>query len=233
MKEKANKGILYIIPTPIGNIKDITLRAIDTLSFVDLVACEDTRSAGKLFNLLKLPKKEFISYYDSVEENKSELIISKLLSGAKVGLISEAGTPLISDPGFKLVRKCIENDIMIEVLPGATAFVPALILSGLPIHNFKFFGFPPKKKGYKKFLEKISNEESTSVVYVSCHSVNKFLIDLCNFVEGTRNICLVREMTKINEEVIRGSLEEIVKKLKDNHCKLKGEIVLVIEGKGG
>ncbi len=232
MKVKASKGTLFIVPTPIGNIKDITLRAIDVLNFVDLVACEDTRSAGKLFKLLNLPKKEFISYYDSVEENKSDWIISKLLSGVNVGLISEAGTPLISDPGFKLVRKCLENDITIVALPGATAFVPALILSGLPIQNFKFFGFPPKKKGYKKFLERIAKEESTSVVYVSCHSVIKFLIDLCNFVEGTRNICLVREMTKFNEEVIRGSLEEIVKKLKDNPSKFKGEIVLVVEGKG-
>jgi 16S rRNA (cytidine1402-2'-O)-methyltransferase len=227
------KGVLYIIPTPIGNLKDITLRALDVLASVDLIACEDTRTAGMLLKLLGLPKKDFISYYDSVEESKSDLVLEKLLAGLNVGLISESGTPLISDPGYKLVQKCIDLGIEIVSLPGATAFVPALVISGLPVHNFKFFGFPPKKKGYKKFLEKVANEESTSVVYVSCHSLLKFLEDLIAFVGETRKICLVRELTKMNEEVLRGSLGEVFRELSQNRSKIRGEIVLIIEGKVG
>jgi len=230
--KESKKGVLYIIPTPIGNLKDITLRALDVLSSVDLIACEDTRTAGKLLKLLGLPKKELISYYDSVEESKSDLILQKLLAGMDVGLISESGTPLISDPGYKLVQKCIELKIVIVSLPGPTALIPALIVSGFPVHNFKFFGFPPKKKGYKKFLEKVSSEPSTSVVYVSCHSVLKFLEDLFGFVGETRRICLVRELTKMNEEVVRGSIGEVIRELTQNRSRIRGEIVLIIEGMG-
>lgn len=227
-----NKGKLFLVPTPIGNLKDITLRAIEVLKEVPYIATEDTRTCGKLLKLLGLPKKSLISYYDSVESVKSEFVLKKLIEGFDVALVAEAGTPLISDPGYKLVQLCIESGVEIVPLPGATAFVPALIASGIPANNFKFFGFPPKKKGYKKFLENVSNEVSTSIVYVSNHSVKKFLNDLGEFVSPERRICLCREITKMNEEFIRGTIGEIVTFVNSSDAILKGEFVIVLQGKG-
>lgn len=226
------KGCLYIVPTPIGNLKDITLRALEILKEVDFVATEDTRTAGKLFKLLELPPKRFISYYDSVENEKSDYIISKLSEGYKVALISEAGTPLVSDPGYKLVMKCINSGIKVVPLPGATSIIPALVASGLPVDKFKFFGFPPKKKGLKKFIESISNETATSIFFVSCHNIVKFINEISKVLEPERKICLAREITKLNEEFIRGTLSEIVSFVNSSNAILKGEFVVVLEGKG-
>lgn len=227
------KGSLYIVPTPIGNLKDITLRALDVLKEVSFIATEDTRTCGKLLKLLGLPKKNLISYYDSVENIRCELVLKRLNEGFDVALVSEAGTPLISDPGYKLVQMCIETGIKIIPLPGATAFVPALVASGLPPNIFKFFGFPPKKKGYKKFIANLANEVSTSIVYVSSHSVKKFINDLAEIVAQERRICLCREITKMNEEFIRGTINELVTFVNSSQAILKGEFVIVLEGKGG
>ncbi|MGB9770507.1 MAG: 16S rRNA (cytidine(1402)-2'-O)-methyltransferase [Candidatus Kapaibacteriota bacterium] len=227
----SEKGVLYIVPTPIGNLKDITLRALDILKEVNFIATEDTRTCGKLLKLLGLPKKDLISYYDSVEKIKTELILQKLNKGYNVALISEAGTPLISDPGYKLVQACIETGVRIVPLPGATAFVPALIASGLPTNMFKFFGFPPKKKGVKKFLETIANETTTSVVYVASHTIRKFINDFAKMAEPNRKICLCREITKMNEEFIRGKICELVSFINSKEAILKGEFVVVIEGR--
>lgn len=226
------KGYLYIVPTPIGNLKDITLRAIEVLKEVDFVATEDTRTAGKLFKLLGLTPKKFVSYYDNVENEKSDFLINKLTQGCNVALISEAGTPLISDPGYKLVSKCINSGIKIVPLPGATSLIPALVASGLPVDKFKFFGFPPKKKGTKKFIESFVNETSTSICLISCHNLVKFINEIYKVLEPTRRICLAREITKLNEEFIRGTIEEIVSFVNSSNVVLKGEFVLVLEGKG-
>lgn len=226
------KGCLYIVPTPIGNLKDITLRAIEVLKEVDFVATEDTRTAGKLFKLLGLTPKKFVSYYDNVENEKSDFLINKLTQGCNVALISEAGTPLISDPGYKLVSKCINSGIKIVPLPGATSLIPALVASGLPVDKFKFFGFPPKKKGMKKFIESFVNETSTSICLISCHNIVKFINEISKVLEPTRRICLAREISKLNEEFIRGTIEEIVSFVNSSNVVLKGEFVLVLEGKG-
>jgi len=233
MSEATNrKGVLYIVPTPIGNLKDITIRGLEVLKNVNYIACEDTRTAGKLLKLLGLPKKDFISYYDSVEKLKSKYVLERLIQGDDVALISEAGTPLISDPGYKLVCLCIDAGIKVIPLPGPTAFVPALVASGLPTNSFRFFGFPPKRKGLKSFLLNLANETETSVVYVSSHNVVKFINELFKYVEANRRMCVAREISKINEEFIRGTIEEIVTFVNSPNAILKGEFVLVLEGRG-
>ncbi len=224
-------GDLFIVPTPIGNLKDITLRAIDILKNVGYIACEDTRTCGKLLKLLGLPKKELISFHDNIEKKKIELLLNKLVNGFDIALISEAGTPLISDPGYKLVSCCIEKGIKVVPLPGATAFVPALVASGLPAHSFKFFGFPPKKKGLKKFFEGVASETSTSIIYVSSHNIVKFINEISKIVETHRKVCIAREITKLNEEFIRGTTGEIVSFVNSSEAILKGEFVVVLEGK--
>ncbi|MCX7908384.1 MAG: 16S rRNA (cytidine(1402)-2'-O)-methyltransferase [Ignavibacteria bacterium] len=232
-EDKSNEGILYIVPTPIGNLKDVTLRALEVLKEVNIIATEDTRTTGKFLKLLGLPKKRLVSYYDNVEGEKSAQILNLLQSGNNIALISEAGTPLISDPGYKLVVRCIDAGIRIVPLPGATAFVPALVASGLPPNVFKFFGFPPKRKGLKKFLELISQETSTSIIYVPTHSLLKFINELFQYVEPRRKICIAKEITKYNEEFIRGTIEEIVSFVNSNKLVVKGEFVVIVEGKGG
>lgn len=225
------KNSLYIVPTPIGNLKDITLRSLDILTQVDLIACEDTRTARKLLKLLELPSKKLISYYDSREKEKSKFIVEKIKSGETVALISEAGTPLISDPGYKLVNLCIKSGIKIIPLPGASACLPALIGSGLPLHRFKFFGFPPHKKGLKNFFDELSNCDVTSIVYISSHKLQNFIANLCNFVEEDRKICIAKEISKMNEEFIRGTVGDVCNAFQSKQIQIKGEFVIVLEGK--
>jgi 16S rRNA (cytidine1402-2'-O)-methyltransferase len=225
------KNCLYIVPTPIGNLGDITLRALDVLRQVDVIACEDTRSAGKLLKLLGLPSKKLISYYDAKEQEKSQLIVDIIKSGETVALISEAGTPLISDPGYKLVDLCIKTGIKIIPLPGASAFLPALVGSGLPLHKFKFLGFPPNKKGLKNFLIELANSDTTSIVYISSHKLFRFVENLHGLVDKNRKICIAREVSKINEEFIRSTVEDIFNALQSNQIQLKGEFVIILEGK--
>lgn len=221
-------GTLYIVSTPIGNLKDMTLRAIEVLSNVDLIAAEDTRHTRILLQHYNI-RTPATSYFDFNKEKKIPSLIKRLQQGARLALVSDAGTPGISDPAFRLVRACIENGLRIETIPGATAFVPALVLSGLPTDRFVFEGFLPVKKGRKTRLETLRDEPRTMVLYESPYRVVRTLRDL-EATLGNRKVVVARELTKKFEEVVRGSLTEINSNIEQ--IKLKGEFVLVIEGAG-
>lgn len=223
-----SQGRLYIVSTPIGNLKDITLRAIEVLEKVDLIAAEDTRHTRILLEHYKI-KTPTTSYYDFNKEKRIPALIRKLKEGEKIAVVSDAGTPGISDPAFRLVRECINNDLAVETIPGATAFVPALVLSGLPTDRFVFEGFLPAKKGRKKRLDLLKEETRTIVLYESVHRLSRTLLDLHRYF-GDRKAVIVREITKKFEEVHRGNLNELCENL--SQIKLKGEFVLVIEGEG-
>lgn len=215
---------LYLIPTPIGNLEDMTFRAIETLKKVDFILSEDTRNSGKLLKHfdIKTPQR---SYHMFNEHKITDELITKLKAGSKIALISDAGTPGISDPSYLLVKACIENNIEIECYPGATAFVPALVCSGLPTNEFSFFGFLPPKKGRKTKIAEVMQEEKTSLVYESPHRIVKLITEL-HAIDPNRNVCLSREISKLFEEHIRGTLAEV--KVKIEATPPKGEIVLVI-----
>ena len=216
---------LYIIPTPIGNLQDITYRAVKTLSHVDLILAEDTRVSKTLLKHYEI-NTQMISYHMHNEHRNTEGIIEKLKNGTVMAIISDAGTPGISDPGHLLIRACIENNIPVECLPGATAFVSALIQSGIPSNRFLFEGFLPHKKGRTKKLLQLSKEDKTIILYESPHRLQKTLEDLCEYFGEKTKASISRELTKIHEETIRGTLSSI----KDhyNNKKPKGEIAIVI-----
>jgi 16S rRNA (cytidine1402-2'-O)-methyltransferase len=220
---------LYLVPTPIGNLDDITLRAIKILSAADYIACEDTRHTGNLLKLLKIEKKRFISYHEHNETEKSKELIELVKNGSVVALVTDAGTPCLSDPGYRLVSAAIEQDINIVPLPGASALLPALIGSGMAVNNFKFLGFPPQKKGRQKFFAELAMEPSTVIIYESPYKILKTIDDLGTACGADRKICLARELTKMHEEFIRGTVAECKAKLiaKQN---IKGEFVVVVEG---
>jgi len=191
---------LYIVPTPIGNLSDITLRAIEVLSGVDIIACEDTRRSGLLLKSLNIPNRSRLrSYFDFNEERRSLELIDEIRSGKSVALISDAGTPCISDPGFRLVRLARNSGIKIISLPGAVAFVPSLVASGFPIHSFTFFGFPPQKKGRQLFLKNAFSNPHTLVFYESSHRILRFLKEISS-IDSSRQIFVSREISKIYEE---------------------------------
>lgn len=218
---------LYIVPTPIGNLEDFTFRAINILMDVDLILCEDTRRSKKLlihYNI-ETPLRSHHKFNEHKEIGK---IVDKILSGEKIALISDAGTPGISDPGFLAVRTCLENNIEVECLPGATALIPALVNSGIPFDKFVFEGFLPVKKGRKTKLEKLSEEERTMIFYESPHKLLKTLKDFCNSFGPERKVSISRELTKIYEETIRLSLEDAIKLFTEKPP--KGEFVIVVEG---
>ena len=218
---------LYIVPTPIGNLEDITLRALNILKDVDLILCEDTRRSKKLlihYNI-ETPLRSHHKFNEHKEIGK---IVDKILSGEKIALISDAGTPGISDPGFLAVRTCLENNIEVECLPGATALIPALVNSGIPFDKFVFEGFLPVKKGRKTKLEKLSEEERTMIFYESPHKLLKTLKDFSNSFGPERKVSISRELTKIYEETIRLSLEDAIKLFTEKPP--KGEFVIVVEG---
>lgn len=219
---------LYVIPTPVGNLDDITYRAVKVLKSVDFLLAEDTRKTGLLLNHLGI-KVKMMSHHLFNEHKTLQPVIEKLLAGAEMGLVSDAGTPAISDPGFLLVRECIKNNIPVECLPGATAFVPALVNSGLPADRFCFEGFLPVKKGRKTRLEALSEEPRTLVFYESPHKLLKTLGDLSGVFGPDRQACVCREISKIHEENVRGSLHELI--LYYTTHTLKGEISLVVAGK--
>ncbi len=221
-------GILYVIPTPIGNLEDITLRAIRILKDVDLALAEDTRVTKKLFSHYQI-NTQLLSFHMHNEHKVLAKHIEKLNSGKNLALISDAGTPAISDPGFLLVRECIKENIKIECLPGATAFLPALVNSGLPTDKFSFEGFLPLKKGRKKRLEFLKIEQRTMVFYESPHRIIKTLNDFAICFGSDRRISVSREISKIYEETIRGAASELILHFKKN--KPKGEFVIVVEGK--
>ena len=218
---------LFIVPTPIGNLDDITIRAISTLKSVDLILAEDTRVSGKLLKHFDINTR-MQSYHMYNEHKILKGLVDKLKSGLEIALISDAGTPAISDPGFLLTRACVEDSIPIECLPGATAFVPALVNSGLPNDRFVFEGFLPIKKGRQARLKLLAQETRTIVVYVSPHKLNKTLEEIVMYFGPDRQISISRELSKIYEETRRGTAESILEHYNSNQ--VKGEIVLIISG---
>lgn len=220
--------MLYIVPSPIGNLADITFRAIEVLKSVDLILAEDTRTSGKLLRHYQI-EKPTTPYHQHNEHKIVTHLTEQLLAGKTMALITDAGTPGVSDPAFLLVRECIKNDIKVECLPGATAFIPALVNSGLPMNSFCFEGFLPLKKGRQTFLKKMANEDRTMVFYESPMRLIKTLKDFIEYFGADRQCCVSRELTKIYEENKRGTLQEVHDYF--NAKTVKGEIVIVVEGK--
>ncbi len=218
---------LYLVPTPIGNLGDITLRAIQTLKEADLILAEDTRKSGYLLKHLEI-NNPMQSHHKFNEHRTLESMVQKLRSGTSVALITDAGTPGISDPGFLLVRACIEHGIEVESLPGPTAFVPALVNSGLPCERFVFEGFLPQKKGRQKRMAELSLEKRTSILYESPYRLVKTLNQLAEHCGAERKASVSRELTKIHEETKRGTLTELAQYF--GKGTVKGEIVIVLEG---
>ena len=219
---------LFVVPTPIGNLGDITLRSIEVLKSADLILAEDTRTSSKLLKHYDIDT-PVESFHMHNEHKKLESIINKLRSDFEISLISDAGTPGISDPGFLLVRECINNEVEVECLPGPTAFVPALVSSGLPCDRFSFEGFLPVKKGRTKRLKELSAETKTMVFYESPHRILKTLNDLSNYFNDESQISVSRELTKLFEETFRGTIKESVEHFEKN--KTKGEFVIVLSPK--
>ncbi|WP_299223362.1 16S rRNA (cytidine(1402)-2'-O)-methyltransferase [uncultured Psychroserpens sp.] len=219
---------LYIVPTPIGNLKDMTFRAIEVLKDVDLVLAEDTRTSGKLLKHFQIST-PMQSHHMHNEHKMVNAIVDKLKSGMTIALISDAGTPAISDPGFLLTRACIENDIDVDCLPGATAFVPALVNSGLPNDKFVFEGFLPVKKGRQTRLTRLAEEPRTMIFYESPHKLTKTLSHFCEYFGEDRLVSVCRELTKLYEETIRGAAKEVLTYYTNKPP--KGEIVIVVAGK--
>jgi 16S rRNA (cytidine1402-2'-O)-methyltransferase len=220
-------GTLYIVATPIGNLKDISQRALETLQSVDLIACEDTRHSAKLLNAYGISKK-LVSYHDHNENSRSEELIELLKKGSSIALISDAGTPLINDPGYKIVQSARAAGVSVIPIPGAVAFVNAAIVSGLKTEGLFFGGFLPSRKGERRrYLQSVAAIPATLLFYESPHRLAKALAD-CAEILGPRNSAVVRELTKIHEEVVNGNLEELASRYASND--VKGEIVLVIEG---
>lgn len=215
------------MPTPIGNLKDMTYRAVEVLEQVDLILAEDTRTSGKLLKHYKITT-QMQSHHMHNEHRMVGDLIKKLQNGIEIALISDAGTPAISDPGFLLTRACVEHNIEVECLPGATAFVPALVNSGLPNDKFVFEGFLPIKKGRQTRLKLLSEESRTIIIYESPHKLLKTLTQLCQYFGDDRPVSVSRELTKLYEETIRGTAKEVLKyyTLKPP----KGEIVIVVSG---
>jgi 16S rRNA (cytidine1402-2'-O)-methyltransferase len=218
---------LILVPTPIGNLSDITFRAVEVLKNADLILAEDTRVSSKLMNHLGIEKK--LTPHHKFNEHKSlGMVVSKLKEGKTVALISDAGTPGISDPGFLLVRACVENDIEVECLPGATALIPALAVSGLPTDRFVFEGFLPQKKGRQKRLKELSEEPRTLVFYESPFRLVKALGQFADFFGEERKACVCRELSKFFEEITRGTVAGLQHYYTEHPP--KGEIVIVVEG---
>ena len=219
---------LYLIPSPIGNLGDITYRAVNTLNKVDGILCEDTRTSAVLLKHYNI-QKPLTPYHQHNEHKILQYLIEQLQAGKTYALITDAGTPGISDPGFLLVRECLKNDIPVECLPGATAFVPALVQSGIPSNQFVFEGFLPPKKGRQTAMKALAEEERTIVLYESPHRLVKTLTELCQYMGNDRQAAVCRELTKMFEETRKGTLEDLHKHYEKTPP--KGEIVLIIAGK--
>lgn len=220
--------MLYLVPTPIGNLQDITLRAIEILKSVDLVLAEDTRTSSKLLNHYQISK-PLTPFHQHNEHQVLQHLVDQLRQGKTMALVTDAGTPGISDPGFLLVRECVRHDIKVECLPGATAFVPALVNSGLPASRFCFEGFLPLKKGRHTLLTKLAEEERTIIIYESPLRLVKTLADLITYFGPERACSVSRELTKMFEETVRGTLQAVHEIFSKKT--VKGEIVIVIAGK--
>ncbi len=219
--------MLYLVPTPIGNLQDITLRALDVLKSVDLVLAEDTRNSSRLLTHYNI-QKPLTPFHQHNEHQVLHHLVQQLVGGKTMALVTDAGTPGISDPGFLLVRECILNNVKVECLPGATAFVPALVNSGLPSNRFCFEGFLPLKKGRQTMLSKLAQEERTIILYESPMRLVKTLGDLLQHFGAQRKCSVSRELTKMFEETIRGTIAEVLEHFASKQ--VKGEIVIVIQG---
>lgn len=220
--------MLYLVPTPIGNLKDITLRALDVLNEVDLILAEDTRTSSHLLNHYQISK-PLSPYHQHNEHKVLQHLVDQLLAGKKMALVTDAGTPGISDPAFLLVRECIKAGVKVECLPGATAFVPALVNSGIPTNRFCFEGFLPPKKGRHTLLTRLAEEERTIIIYESPMRLVKTLEELATYFGPDRPCSVSRELTKMFEENKRGSLKEVAEYFAAKT--VKGEIVIIIAGK--
>jgi probable S-adenosylmethionine-dependent methyltransferase, YraL family len=220
--------MLYIVPTPIGNLQDITLRALDVLKQADLILAEDTRTTGRLLQHYQISR-PLSPYHQHNEHQVLQHLINQLLEGKRMAMVSDAGTPGISDAAFLLVRECIKTGVKVECLPGATAFVPALVNSGLPMNRFVFEGFLPLKKGRQTILKKLAEEERTIVFYESPHRLVKTLLELQQYFGEDRIASVSRELTKLYEENAHGTLKELHEHFSKKD--VKGEIVIVLAGK--
>ncbi len=220
-------GILYIVPTPVGNMEDMTFRAVRLLKEVDLVLAEDTRTSGILLKHYEI-KNALMSHHKFNEHGTSAGIVNRLLAGENIALISDAGTPGISDPGFFLVREAVRAGVEVQCLPGATAFVPALVSSGLPCDRFAFEGFLPQKKGRQTKLQSLKDEERTMIFYESPFRLVKTLQQFAEVYGGDRQVSVCREISKVHEESVRGSLTEVIAHFQEKEP--KGEIVIVLAG---
>jgi 16S rRNA (cytidine1402-2'-O)-methyltransferase len=223
-----NSGKLILVPTPIGNLQDITVRAIEVLKHADIILAEDTRTSSKLLKHYEIDNK-LLSFHKFNEHKTVENVVLKIKEGNLVAQISDAGTPGISDPGFLLVRACLEKEIEIECLPGATALIPALAVSGLPTDRFVFEGFLPQKKGRQKRIQQLVEEARTMVFYESPYRLAKTLVQLAEILGNDRQACVCREISKLFEETNRGTLSQLHEHYSENTP--KGEIVLVVGGK--
>lgn len=219
--------MLYLVPTPLGNLKDITLRSLEVLNLVDLILCEDTRTSSKLLQHYNI-QKPLTPYHQHNEHKIVSHLADQLEAGKTMALITDAGTPGISDPAFLLVRECIKRNIRVECLPGAAAFVPALVNSGLPTNRFVFEGFIPIKKGRQTLLKQLATEERTMIFYESPMRLVKTLEDMAQYFGEDRSCSVARELTKLFEENKRGSLKEVAEYFKSKS--VKGEIVLIVAG---
>ena len=219
---------LFIVPTPIGNLEDMTFRAVRILKEVDLILAEDTRTTGILLKHYQIENR-LQSHHTFNEHQHVEKIVSRIKAGETIALVSDAGTPGISDPGFLLVRECVRQNVAVECLPGATAFIPALVVSGLPNERFCFEGFLPLKKGRRTRLQSLSAEERSIVLYESPHRLLKTLAQLAETFGGERYVSVSREISKHFEETCRGTLDEILSYFSEN--KPRGEFVIVVAGK--
>lgn len=225
-KSYDNSPTLYLIPTPIGNMEDITIRALNTLKMVDVVFCEDTRVTGQLLKYFDINKK-LISSHNYNEASNKDKLIEYLSNGSNVGLVSDRGTPIISDPGYELAKCAIENNYNVVSLPGATALIPALTSSGINPMPFYYYGFlNSKDSARRKELENLKNIDATLILYEAPHRINKTLIDMGNILGNNRKICISREITKKYEEIYRGTIEALV----NQNNEYKGELVIVVEG---
>ena len=222
--------MLYFISTPIGNLNDISLRAIDVIRSSDYLYAEDTRNIKKLLNFINLKVKSK-SFHEHNEHKVSLEIIQNLKNGKIVSIVSDAGTPVVSDPGYKLIQICLKENIKYTLIPGPSSVLSSIVMSGLSPDKFSFYGFIPRKAGdQNRFLETLSNDVKTSIVFESPKRIKKTLINLQKFVGKNRKISLCKEMTKIHEDVFRGKISEIIKDIENDQINLKGELVLVIEG---
>ena len=225
---KPNTTQLYLVPTPIGNLKDITLRALEVLQQVDLILAEDTRTTGKLLKHYNISQK-LMAFHTHNEHKVVQKVVALLVDGQRLALVSDAGSPGISDPGYLLVKEALAKAIAIEALPGATAFVPALVKSGLPTERFVFEGFLPVKKGRQTRLQQLTYEPRTIILYESPHRLLKTLKQLIEFMGAKRQVSVSRELTKMYEETFNGTLQEAIEHFEKGM--VKGEFVLVIKGK--